>query len=138
MPADPRTSGEDWDYRAPEGFLAKAPISSAIRTGDTIYLSGQIGIDATGALVPGGIGGQTRACLEAIRDLLASYGASLADVVQTRVFLTDFAGYADYNRVYQEFFSAPFPTRSTVGTPALALGAGIEIEAVAVLGRTKR
>lgn len=133
MPAEPQPSGEEWEHRAPGGFLAKAPISSAIRAGDTIYLSGQIGIDDTGALVPGGVGGQTRACLEAIRDILASYGASLADVVQTRVFLTDFAGYADYNRVYQEFFSAPFPTRSTVGTPALALGAGIEIEAVAVL-----
>ena len=71
MPAEPRTTGQDWDHRAPEGFLAKAPISSAIRAGDTIWLSGQIGIDAGGALVPGGIAGQTRACLEAIRDLLA-------------------------------------------------------------------
>lgn len=138
MPADPRTTGEHWDYRSPEGFLSKAPISSAVRVGDVIYLSGQIGIDDAGALVPGGIGGQTRACLESIRAILASYGATLADVVQTRIFLTDFAGYADYNRVYQEFFSAPFPTRSTVGTPALALGAGIEIEAVAVLGRPAR
>lgn len=133
MPADPQSSGEEWEYRAPEGFLSKAPISNAIRVGDVIYLSGQIGIDDTGALVPGGIGGQTRACLESIRAILASYGASLADVVQTRIFLTDFSGYADYNSVYQEFFSAPFPTRSTVGTPGLALGAQIEIEAVAVL-----
>lgn len=136
MPADPRISDEEWEYRAPEGFLARAPISSAIRVGDVIYLSGQIGIDDTGAVVPGGIGAQTRACLESIRDILASYGAGLSDVVQTRIFLTDFSGYADYNRVYQEFFSAPFPTRSTVGTPGLALGAEIEIEAVAVLRRT--
>lgn len=138
MAAEARTSGEEWEYRAPEGFLAKAPISGAIRVGDTIFLSGQIGIDDKGAVVPGGIAGQTRACLENIRKLLASYGAGMADVVQTRIFITDFADYADYNRVYQEFFSAPFPTRSTIGTPALALGAGIEIEAVAILRRTAR
>jgi 2-iminobutanoate/2-iminopropanoate deaminase len=53
-------------------------------------------------------------------------------VVQTRIYLTDFSGYADYNRVYQEFFSPPFPTRATVGTPQLALGAEIEIEAIAI------
>jgi 2-iminobutanoate/2-iminopropanoate deaminase len=59
-------------------------------------------------------------------------GASMADVVQTRVFLTDFTGYDDYNQVYREYFSAPFPTRSTVGAPQLALRAEIEIEAVAI------
>ena len=132
MPTDPQTPREEWEYRAPEGFLAKAPISSAIRVGDMIFVSGQIGIDDKGAVVPGGIGGQTRACLENIRAILATYGARMVDVVQTRIFLTDFSGYADYNRVYQEFFSAPFPTRSTVGTPGLALGAEIEIEAIAV------
>ena len=132
MPADPQNSAEEWEYRAPTGFLAKAPIRSAIRVGDMIFLSGQIGIDDKGAIVPDGIGGQTRTCLENIRNILASFGASMADVVQTRIFLTDFSGYADYNRVYQEFFSAPFPTRSTVGTPGLALGVEIEIEAIAI------
>ncbi len=132
MPADPQNSAEEWEYQVPTGFLAKVPISSAIRVGDMIFLSGQIGIDDKGAIVPDGIGGQTRACLENIRDILASFDASMADVVQTRIFLTDFSGYADYNRVYQEFFSAPFPTRSTVGTPGLALGAEIEIEAIAI------
>jgi len=131
-------SDQEWEFKAPEGFLAKAPLSSAIRVGDMIFVSGQIGIDDTGAVVAGGIGGQTRACLENIRDVLASMGAGMADVVQTRVYLTDFAGYADYNRVYQEFFASPFPTRATVGTPGLALGAEIEIEAIAVRRSTGR
>lgn len=135
MPSDTQAKDAERECRAPEGFLAKASISSAIRVSDTIYLSGQIGIDETGAVVSGGIGEQTRVCLENIRTILASYGATLADVVQTRIFLTDFKGYGDFNRVYQEFFAAPFPTRSTVGTPELAFGAGIEIEALAVLGR---
>lgn len=133
-----RASADEWEYRLPTGFLEKATISSAVRVGDTIFISGQIGIDDKGAVVSGGIAGQTRACLESIRDILASYGASMTEVVQTRIFLTDFGGYADYNRVYQEFFSAPFPTRSTVGTPQLALGAEIEIEALAVLRDAKR
>lgn len=132
MSIDQANSGEHLEYRAPGGFLAKAPISNAVRVGDLIFVSGQIGIDDMGAVVPGGIGAQTRTCLENIRDILASFGAEMLDVVQTRIYLTDFAGYADYNRVYQEFFSAPFPARATVGTPGLALGAEIEIEAIAI------
>ncbi|WP_037057957.1 RidA family protein [Pseudonocardia asaccharolytica] len=115
--------------------MAKAPLSSAIRVSDLIVTSGQIGIDETGAVVSGGIGEQTRVCLESIETLLASSGASLADVVQTRVFLTDFSGYDDFNRVYREFFSDPFPTRSTIGVYQLALGAEIEIEVVAIRRR---
>jgi 2-iminobutanoate/2-iminopropanoate deaminase len=79
-----------------------------------------------------GVGDQTRAALQAIKDILAGLDASMADVVQVRVFLTDFATYAEYNDAYREFFSEPFPTRATLGTSELALGAGVEIEAVAV------
>lgn len=124
-------AANDREFVAPTGALSQAPVSSAIRVGDLIFLSGQIGIDDTGAVVPGGVAAQTRACLRMIQGLLEPLGASLADVVQTRVFLTDFAAYADYNSIYREFFSAPYPTRSTLGTPQLALGAEIEIEAIA-------
>ena len=117
------------------GVLAQAPYSAAIRVGDMIIVSGQIGIDESGSLVPGGVGGQTRACLQALKSILEGLGASMADVVQTRVFLTDFATYADYNEAYREFFTAPFPTRATLGTSELALGAEIEIEAVAIRRR---
>lgn len=123
---------DEREYREPTGILAKVPMSNAVRVGDMIFVSGQIGIDEAGALVAGGVGAQTRVCLESIKSLLASMGASMADVVQTRVYLTDFSGYADYNLVYQEYFSTPFPARATVGTPKLALGAEIEIEAIAV------
>jgi len=133
---NPMEVGGEWDSKAPTGFLAKAPISSAIRAGDLIFISGQIGIDDAGELVPGGVGEQTRACLQSIKEILESMGASLTDVVQTRVFLTDFSAYDDYNRVYREYFATRFPTRSTIGTPQLALGAGIEIEAVAIRHRT--
>jgi 2-iminobutanoate/2-iminopropanoate deaminase len=124
------------EFMAPTGILAEAPYSAAIRVGDVILVSGQIGIDESGGLVPGGVGGQTRACLQAIQRILESQGASMADVVQTRVFLTDFATYAEYNAAYREYFAAPYPTRATIGAPELALGAGIEIEAVAIRRNT--
>ncbi|WP_199542921.1 3,4-dihydroxy-2-butanone-4-phosphate synthase [Prauserella sp. PE36] len=131
MGIDRARSREEWSVQRPRGFLAKAPLSAVIRAGDLIITSGQIGIDDTGAVVPG-IGPQTRVCLENIATLLASSGASLTDVVQTRVYLTDFNGYDDFNGVYREFFEDPYPTRSTIGVPQLALGAEIEIEAVAI------
>jgi 2-iminobutanoate/2-iminopropanoate deaminase len=121
----------DREFVAATGVLASAPFSAAVRIGDTIIISGQVGLDESGSLVPG-VGGQTRAALKAIKDILEGLGASMADVVQVRVFITDFATYADYNEAYREFFSEPFPTRATLGTSELALGAGIEIEAVAV------
>lgn len=123
---------DDRKFTAPTGFLAKAPLSNAVEVGGMIFISGQIGIDDTGAVVAGGVGEQTRACLQGIKDVLETMGAEMFDVVQTRIYITDFAGYDDYNRVYREFFSDPFPTRATVGTPQLALGAEIEIEAIAV------
>ena len=91
----------DREFVPATGVLAAAPYSAAIRVGDTIIVSGQIGIDESGSLVPGGVGGQTRACLQSIRNILEGLDASLADVVQTRVFLTDFATYADYNEAYR-------------------------------------
>jgi 2-iminobutanoate/2-iminopropanoate deaminase len=125
----------DREFVAATGVLAAAPFSAAVRIGDTIIVSGQVGIDESGALVPGGVGGQTRAALQAIKTILEGLGASMADVVQARVFLTDFATYADYNEAYREYFTAPYPTRATLGTSELALGAEIEIEAVAVRRR---
>jgi 2-iminobutanoate/2-iminopropanoate deaminase len=118
-------------FVAPTGILAEAPYSAAVQVGDLIILSGQIGLDEAGSLIPG-VGGQTRACLQSISNILEGLGASLADVVQTRVFLTSFDTYAEYNEAYREFFSTPFPARATLGTSELALGAGIEIEAVAI------
>jgi 2-iminobutanoate/2-iminopropanoate deaminase len=121
----------DREFVKATGVLAAAPFSAAIRDGDTIFVSGQVGLDADGKVVPG-VGDQTRAALQAIKDILEGLGASMADVVQVRVFITDFATYADYNDAYREFFAEPYPTRATLGTSELALGAEIEIEAVAI------
>jgi 2-iminobutanoate/2-iminopropanoate deaminase len=132
MPTNRALEGDERQFQAPEGFLAQAALSGAIRVGEVIFTSGQVGIDDHGAVVAGGIGEQTRVCLQNIQRILEGFDAALQDVVQVRVFLVDFTGYDDYNRVYREFFTTPFPTRSTIGTPQLALGAEIEIEAIAI------
>lgn len=118
------------------GALAKAPISAAVRVGEFILVSGQIAIEDNGTIVAGGIAEETRACILSLQAILKSAGSSLRDVVQTRVYLTNFAEYEAYNAVYREYFSDPYPTRSTIGAPELALGASIEIEAVAVSSTT--
>jgi len=134
MNADSALGSAEREFVAPTGILAEAPYSAAVQVGDLIIVSGQIVLDEAGSLIPG-VGGQTRACLQSIKNILEGLGASPADVVQTRVFLTSFDTYAEYNEAYREFFSPPFPARATLGTSELALGAGIEIEAVAIRSR---
>jgi 2-iminobutanoate/2-iminopropanoate deaminase len=112
------------------------PYSQAIRTGALIFCSGQIGIDpATGSLVAGDAAEQAQRVLENLGAVLSAAGASFDDVVKTTMFLVDMADFAAVNAVYAERFGSAKPARSTVAVAALPLGARVEIEAVALLGR---
>jgi 2-iminobutanoate/2-iminopropanoate deaminase len=111
-----------------------APLSPAIRVGDTIYVSGQVPVDEHGKLVGGDITGQTAQVLRNIERVLASAGATPADVVKTLVILSDVKrDFAAMNAVYRDFFPEPLPARSTIGAH-LAIDILVEIEAVAVVG----
>lgn len=113
---------------------AIGPYSVAIRTGDLVFTSGQLGLDpATGSLVPGGIEAETRQALTNLRHVLADAGSGLERVVKTIVFLKDMADFAKMNAVYAEFFTENPPARSTVQAAALPKGGAVEIEAVALL-----
>jgi len=113
---------------------ALGPYSAAIRVGDMLFCSGQTPIDpATGELVPGCAGCQTRQALTNVSAVLEAAGMTLDNVVKTTVFLTDMADFAKMNNVYAEFFSAPFPARSTVAVKALPKDSSVEIEVVATL-----
>jgi 2-iminobutanoate/2-iminopropanoate deaminase len=113
---------------------AIGPYSVAIRTGDLVFTSGQLGLDpATGNLVSGGIEAETRQALTNIRHVLADAGSGLEWVVKTIVFLKDMAEFAKMNTVYAEFFAENPPARSTVQAAALPKGGAVEIEAVAIL-----
>lgn len=110
------------------------PYNHAIRRGPVLALAGQVGIDPeTGSLVEGGVAEQTRRALENLKAVLAEAGASFADVIMARVYLTDVAHFAEMNEVYAEVVGEPYPCRTTVyvGLPA---GMLVEIDALAVVG----
>ena len=110
------------------------PFSAAVRVGDMLYLSGQIGTDSAGALVQGGIEPETRQTMENIRAVLEANGSSMDRVVKCLVMLADMAEWGAMNRVYVTFFPDHLPARSAMGASGLALGARVEIECLAVAG----
>ncbi|MFQ5812342.1 MAG: RidA family protein [Anaerolineae bacterium] len=113
---------------------AVGPYSQAIRVGHFVFTAGQVAIDpATGKLVEDGIEEQTRQVLRNIAAVLEAAGSSLDKVVKTTVFLKDMSDFKAMNGVYGQFFANGPPARSTVEVTALALGALLEIDAIAVV-----
>ena len=110
------------------------PFSEAVRVGNILYLSGQLGTDTTGQLVPGGIGPETRQALTNIAAVLKRHGSSLDQVVKCTVMLADIGEWAAMNEVYVTFFRSHRPARSAFGTSGLALGARLELECMAASG----
>lgn len=113
---------------------ALGPYSQAIRKGDTLYLSGQLGIvPATGELISPDVAEQTTQALANMKAVLAQAGASVEDVCKVTVFLTDMADFQTVNDVYARTFTANPPARSCVAVKALPKGGLVEVEAIAVL-----
>lgn len=112
---------------------AIGPYSQAVAAeGLSINVSGQLPIDpATGEFAGDDIASQTRQSLTNVKNILTEVGASMADVVETTVLLTDIAEFGAMNEVYAEFFSEPFPARAAFQVVALPKGAKVEIKAVA-------
>ncbi len=118
----------------PKAPAAIGPYSQAVRKGDTLYLSGQIGmVPATGELVSADVKEQTGQALANMKAVLAEAGASPADVVKVTVFIVDMADFQAVNSVYSETFGSDAPARSCVAVAALPKGARVEVEAIAVL-----
>ena len=111
---------------------AIGPYSQAIRTGNIVFVSGQLPINPeTGSFPEGGIQEQTRQSLLNARAILQSEGLDLANVVKTTVFLSDIADFGPMNEIYAEFFTAPFPARCAFAVRDLPKGALVEIELIA-------
>jgi 2-iminobutanoate/2-iminopropanoate deaminase len=118
---------------APEGVPGLRFFSPAVRTGNLIFLSGAIGArPGTLELVEGGTGPETTVAMEHLRTVLQSVGADMDDVLKCTVFIADIADYDAMNEAYAEFFPSDPPARSTVAVSALALGANVEVECIAV------
>ena len=109
------------------------PFSEAVRVGNMLYLSGQIGLDGSMNLAPGGIIPETRQVMENIKDSLERYGSSLEHVVKATVMMADMSEWGEMNKVYMTYFSKHLPARSALGANGLAMGARVEIECIAVL-----
>lgn len=117
---------------SPRAAELDRPFSEAVRAGDFLFLSGQIGeIPQTAKLAEGGIQAQSRQTLTNIKRVLESNGASLGDIVKCTVFLADIAEWPAFNTVYREFFRKPFPARSALAASGLAMGARVELECIA-------
>jgi 2-iminobutanoate/2-iminopropanoate deaminase len=111
---------------------AIGPYSQAIRAGQLLFLSGQVGFDpATGQLVPGGISEQTHRVLQNIGAILSAAGLSFDHVVKTTVFLADMNDFAAMNEIYATYFKSPAPARSTVQAARLPRDVKVEIEVIA-------
>jgi 2-iminobutanoate/2-iminopropanoate deaminase len=109
----------------------KLPFSPAIRAGDYIFVSGQIGLTDAQGKETKGIKAQTKQCLENIKAVLTAAGASLDDVVKVTVFLRSEKDFAEMNEVYQSYFAKDQPARSTVITGLVLSNMLIEIECIA-------
>jgi 2-iminobutanoate/2-iminopropanoate deaminase len=120
--------------RAP---AAIATYSQGVVAGGVLYCAGQMPLDpATGELVAGGVGEQTRRCLQSLEAICEQAGARLSDAARITVYLTDLASYAEMNEVYAEFFGVPEPpARATIGVSELPRGGSVEIDAVVALER---
>jgi len=111
------------------------PFSEAVRVGNLLYLSGQIGAKpGTLELVPGGIQAETRQTMLNIRDALQRHGSSLDKVVKCTVFLARMEDWPAMNEVYTEMFGQHRPARSAMGVNGLALDGSLEIECIALAG----
>jgi reactive intermediate/imine deaminase len=118
--------------RAPQAI---GTYSQAIRSGNTVYLSGQIPlVPATMELVAGDMEAQIRRVFDNLAAVAEAAGGSLADVVKLNVFLPDLGHFALVNEIMAEYFQAPYPARAAVGVAALPRGAQVEMDAIMELG----
>jgi 2-iminobutanoate/2-iminopropanoate deaminase len=117
---------------APDAPKAIGPYSHAVRTGQLLFVSGQVPIDpATGNLVDGDIAAQTQRVMQNLDAVLKAAGLSLRDVVRTTIYLADMNDFAAVNAAYGTFFSDPYPARATVQVSRLPKDARVEIDAIA-------
>ena len=113
---------------------AIGPYSQAVRSGNLLFLSGQIPLDpATGELVQGDFPSQVRRVFDNLKAVLAAANATFAHVTRATVYLTDLGNFQTLNGIYAEYFGDHKPARSTVGVASLPKGATVEIDLIAVV-----
>jgi 2-iminobutanoate/2-iminopropanoate deaminase len=111
------------------------PFSEAVRVGNILYLSGNIGtVPGADILVEGGIVAEAHQTMQNIKSVAERYGSSMPEIVKCTVFLADIAEWPAFNDVYRSYFDAPYPARSAFAASGLALNARVEVECIATVG----
>ncbi|HEY5763100.1 MAG TPA: RidA family protein [Rhodocyclaceae bacterium] len=118
----------------PDAPAAIGPYSQAVRVGDTVYLSGQIGLDPKTMEMVEGIDAQIDRVFANLQAVATAAGGSFSDIVKLNVFLTDLGHFAKVNEKMSRHFVEPYPARAAIGVAALPRGALVEMDAVLVLG----
>lgn len=118
----------------PAAPAAIGTYSQAVQAGNTVYLSGQIGLDPATMQMAEGIDAQIVRVFENLKAVVAAAGATLDDAVRITIYLTDLAHFAKVNEAMVRYFNAPYPARAAVGVKELPRGALVEADAVLVLG----
>jgi len=122
-------------FQSPRLPKPKAPYSQAMRAGDFLFVSGQVGVDpATNQMVTASFEAQVERTLENLKTIVEDAGRSLGDVVKTMVFLADIEQFAAFNEVYKRHFSDAPPARSAFQAARLPFGALVEVEAIVWMG----
>lgn len=117
----------------PDAPAAIGPYSQAVKAGNTVYLSGQIGLDPATMTLAEGFEAQTLRVFENLKAVAEAAGGSLADAARVTIYLTDLGNFGVVNELMTRYFAEPYPARATVGVAALPRGAQVEIDAVLVL-----
>lgn len=115
---------------------AGLPFSEAVRVGNTLYLSGQIGVvPGSLKLIAGGMPAEAKQTMQNIKTSLEAAGYKMSDLVKCTVMLADMSEWAAFNEIYKTFFTGRYPARSALGANGLALGARVEVECIAVAAK---
>ncbi|HEY7863812.1 MAG TPA: RidA family protein [Thermoanaerobaculia bacterium] len=115
------------------GRTSTAPFSDAVLAGDTLYLAGRLGLDASTGKPPADPAAEARLILDGMKSVLAQAGMTMDDLVSVQVFCPDVSLYADFNKVYASYFTAGrYPARAFIGSGPLLFGARFEVQGTAV------
>jgi len=117
----------------PRAPSAIGTYSQAVRCGDTIYLSGQIGLDPATMQLVEGIDAQVKRVFDNLKAVAEAAGGSLDDAARVTIYLTDLAHFAKVNEAMAAYFTQPYPARAAIGVAALPKGAAVEMDAIMVL-----
>jgi reactive intermediate/imine deaminase len=117
----------------PNAPQAIGTYSQAVKVGNTVYLSGQIGLDPANMQMVEGIEAQIHRVFQNLKAVAEASGGSLADVVKINIFLTDLANFAKVNEIMAQYFTQPYPARAAVGVKELPRGALVEADGVLVI-----